>query len=201
MVDINLGQARTELEERGFHYIAPSRSNFWLNRALVDFEDFWNWPWLQRVVTGAAPLQIADLKYILNVQTSTGQELFGMGDSEDLDITQTGTPENWWVDESSGTPTVGVWPVGTATLRVRYAASSATLSSDTDTPSIPTRYHQIWVDLAVVYAYRNSDNFTAAQQLRQIVNQDLQTLVERYETRNRQNSQVMAMRVGSEDEY
>jgi hypothetical protein len=196
---VTLGDADAELAARGFDYLLPSRRYGMLNRAVVDFEDFYSWPWLRKTTTAAAPIAITDLKYIRAVYDSTGVEYFGLDESEDADLTQTGTPTNWWIDDTSGTPTLTAWPAGTVTFRVSYVAESTTLATAGDTPKIPARYHPIWVDQAVVYAYEDSDNFAAAAQLQQQVNARLQQLVERYETRNRMNSGHVLLRAGSED--
>jgi len=197
---VNFEAARAELMERGFEYLAAGRINALLNRGLSDFEDAWHWPWLQQVATGPAPLQVSDLRYVLHVQDSTGVEMFGMTESDDVDITQSGTSTGWWIDESAGTPTIVGWPVGDVTLRVRYIKSSSALTADADTPSIPTQYHQLWIDLAQVHAYKETDNYAAAAALAQLARQDLLAVIERYETRNRMNSQAMLIRAGSEDD-
>ena len=72
-----------------------------------------------------------------------------------------------------------------ATLTVSYYATDPSFSADTDTPRMPARYHRIWIDLAVIQAYHDSDNFPGAQALRAQVAADLQSMISRYETRNR----------------
>jgi hypothetical protein len=196
---VQLSDARQELSDRGFDYLSASRQNLMLNRALVDFEDAYDWPWLRKTATGAAPLTIADLKHVRKVQDSTGQEYMGLDESADVDLTETGTPGGWWIDDTSGSPVVTAYPVGAVTFTVYYVASSAPLSSDTASPLIPSAYHPLWVDFAVIRAYQDSDNFAAANALRQSAMTDLQQVIERYETRNRQNSRHMLIRAGSLD--
>jgi len=196
---VQLSDARTELLARGFDYLTTSRANLMLNRGLVDFEDFYPWSWLRKTATGAAPLTISDLKYIRKVQDSTGQEYFGLDNSEDVDLTQTGTATSWWIDDTSGTPVLTAWPVGSVTFRVDYVKTSTLLTADSDTPSIPAAYHGLWVDLAQVYAYRDKDNYAASNTLKQQATADLQRVVEVFETRNRQNSQHVLIRAGSLD--
>jgi hypothetical protein len=198
--EVNLGQARNELEERGFHYLEPSRLNFMLNRALTDLEAFYLWPWQKKTVTGAAPLVISDLKYVRSVYDSTGNEMFGIDDDDDVNVDRTGSPENWWIDDTSSTTTLRVYPVGNATLTVRYIATDAVLSADSDTPNLPDRYSGVWIDLAVVRAYHDSDNFAAAQALDARVRADLQQMLEQYETRNRMNTGYIRILAGSEDD-
>jgi hypothetical protein len=173
--------------------------NFMLSRALTDMEDAFLWPWLKETVTGPAPLTIPDLKYVRSVYAD-GNELFGIDDDDDIDTTITGTPSNWWIDDTGPNPTLRMWPVGDTTLTVSYIATDSTLTADTDTPRMPARYHGTWIDLAVIRAYHDSDNFPAAQALRQQVAMDLQSMIEQYETRNRMNSQYIRILAGSEDD-
>jgi len=188
------------LENAAFDYLSASRMNAMLNRALVDFTDYWPWPWLRKQVTGPAPLEISDLRLVLHVSDPQGKEMWGMSDYEDVDYDFAGTPLNWWVDDTSGTATLKVWPVGDVDLTVRYVAEASILTQSDDEPPIPERYRHIWVDLAVLRGYLDSDNFSAAQALKQDIDQSLISLVERYETRNRMNSQNMLIRLPSEDE-
>jgi hypothetical protein len=197
---VNLGEARTELGDRGFDYLSPGRMNIMLNRGVVDFEDYWSWPWLRKTATGAAPLTISDLKYVLNVRDATGVTLPSVDPSDIYDTDTAGTPRFWYFDDSSGAGVIAVSPTGSATLTVRYVKESSTLSSDGDTPSIPSRYHLLWIDLAVIRAYQDSDNFAAANALKQDAYAELQELVERYETRDRSGHQQMAELAFNEDD-
>jgi hypothetical protein len=61
---------------------------------------------------------------------SNGNEIEGISDWDDFDTASTGTPRNWWIDDTSGTPTLVAYPVGSATFTVRYESDSATLSAD-----------------------------------------------------------------------
>jgi hypothetical protein len=185
---MTLGEAQAELGERGFQYLAPSRMTLMLNDALTEIQDYWEWPWLRKTVTGAAPLQISDLKTVLKVTDSNGNEIEGISDWDDFDTASTGTPRNWWIDDTSGTPTLVAYPVGSATFTVRYESDSSTLSAPGDTPTMPSRYNRVWLDLAVALAYEDSDNFAAAAQIRGRAVQRLNQMVERYETRDMQSA-------------
>ena len=198
--EVNLSQARAELSARGFDYLSASRQTMMLNDALQEFEDFWNWPWLHKSASGAAPLQISDLRAVLKVYDQTGNPVQGITDSDNVDVTQTGTPQNWWIDDSSGTPTFIGFPVGTATFSVRYIKNTTDLSADGDTPDIPAQYHRIWIDLAVARAYEDSDNFAASAQIRQLANQRLASIQARYENRDLQSSPQRGYSLSSLDD-
>ena len=197
---MNLGEAQAELSARGFEYLPAARQTIMLNDALQELEDFWNWPWLRKTVTGAAPLQISDLKTILKVYDSTGNEVTGISDYDAFATTDTGTPTNWWIDDASGTPTLVAYPSGSATFTVRYERDITTLSADTDSPDVPDRYNRVWLDLAVALAYEDSDNFAAASAIRNRANQRLTEMVERYETRDMQTSPQRGVRSLSIDD-
>jgi len=185
---MNLSAARQELADRGFDYVNASRMNLMLNDALQEIEDYWEWPWLRKTVTGAAPLQITDLKTVLRVTDSNGNEVQGISDYEDFSPIQTGTPSNWWIDDTSGTPTLTAYPTGSITFTVRYERDITLLAADGDTPDVPDRYNRVWLDLAVALAYEDSDNFAAAAQIRARARQRLDDLVARYETRDMQTA-------------
>lgn len=199
---MNLGDAQTELAGRGFDYLAASRMTIMLNDAKNALEDQWPFPWLETTATGTAPLTITDLKQVLYVQDTTNDnELLGLPVAQIAvdgdDITRAGTPAYWWLD---GTSTLNVWPVSTSVqLSVRYVRESVELSAVSDTPLIPARYHPLWVDLAVVQAYHDSDNFAGAQQLQGYVDSRMAKLVERYEQRNLQNGSYQTIRYMSDD--
>jgi hypothetical protein len=202
---VNLSEAQAELDGRGFDYLPEGRKTQMLNRARNDFEDFWLWPWLVATKTGAAPLTISDVKYVLLVKDAAShRELLGVTASDlgqdDTDVAAAGTPTSWWIDDSAGDEVLNVWPVAPATLSVRYVRESPELSNGTDAPLIPARYHPLWIDLAVVRALQDSDNFPSSQSLYTDCLGRLQGLVERYETRNRQNPQIRTQRTFSEDD-
>jgi hypothetical protein len=86
------------------------------------------------------------------------------------------------------------------TWTVDYVSTSAPLEADSDTPNLPESHHGVWIDLAVMRAYQDRDNFAASTALRQSISVDLQQLVEVYETRNRMNGGYRLIRAGSLDD-
>jgi hypothetical protein len=196
---VNLADARAELAGRGFDYLPGARMNLMLNNARNAFEDAWPFPWLQSVITGPPPLTIPDLKYVSMVKSvDTNDELLGLDfrqvaqDGTDLNLP--GVPEYWWLEGPDPVTIMHVWPVSNAQISVAYIAESPELVDDDDQPLIPVRYQPIWIDLAVVQAYKDSDNFSGAQALTVDVNARLYQVIERYETRNRQNGHYITMR-------
>lgn len=193
---MNLGDARTELAARGFDYLSANRMTLMLNNAKNAFEDSWPFPWLWETLIGPAPLTVADLKYVFMVKhVASDCELLGLSfrqiAQEGTDIDLRGVPEYWWLE---GPNIVHTWPVNTDPIEVFYIRESPELVNVIDEPLIPARYHPVWLDLAVVQAYKDSDNFAAAGQLSADVNGRLGQLIERYETTNRQNGHYITHR-------
>lgn len=199
---MNLTQAVAELKARGFDYLSDARAAIMLNNGKNAFEDEYHWPWLETTTTGVAPLTITDLNSVLYVvDTTDGSELHGIDASDvvDLDpnVSTAGVPTSWWLD---GTGTLRTYPVSTtASLSVRYVKVSPELTG-TDTPLIPTRYHPVWIDYAVVEAYKDDDRFNEAQALLSFVRTNrLPQIIEAYSSRNRANPAVQVIVAGSED--
>lgn len=202
-MSLTLADAQVEVAARGFDYLEPPRLTFMLNNAKNALEDMWEWPWLTRLAIGAAPLLIGDLKLVTLVRTDDDRELYGLDVRQaainGTDLTAPGTPEHWWLDDTAPT-TVRTLPVGGGEINVLYICESPELSSPSDVPLIPARYQPLWIDLAVVEGYKDSDNYVAAQALRADVAMRVQDVILRYETRNRQHSPFITARVFSEDE-
>lgn len=196
---VNLGAARTRLLSRGFQYITDNAVlNDMLNNAKNALEDEYAWPWLETTATTqAAPVTITDLKSVEYVVDTTNDRPLGGIDPRtvpdlDGDPTTTGTPLWWWLD---GTQMLQVYPLSSSVqISVRYVKFSPDLANDSDTPLIPARYHSVWVDYAVVEAYKDQPNFNAANALLGDIRQRrLPQMIQQFAGRNRQNpeSQVM----------
>lgn len=205
---MNLSAAQAELMARGFDYLPANRLALMLNNARNVFEDFWSWPWLEQTVTGPSPLTVDRLKTVVYVQDTDNDSALAELDvrviaADGSPINQPGAPAYWWLDGPHGpndTVTINTWPIGPVALEARVTLESPELAAAVDTPLIPARYHTLWIDLAVVEAYHDSDNFTGAAALETAVNTRLQAVVLRYETRNRQHSTINASYALSEDE-
>lgn len=201
---MNLTTARATLTERGFQYLSTTQVDLALNNAKNALEDLLDWPWLETTAPGAAPLTISDLKHILYVvDTTNDRELLGL-DPRDIvnintDVDATGTPEYWWLD---GLTSLKVYPANTAnTLSVRYVKYSPELSDGSDTPLIPTRYHPIWLDFAVVEALKEGQNYQAANALlSDLMTRRMPGMLDVFAGRNSQNPEYQVISpVSSED--
>lgn len=199
---MNLTAATAELKARGFDYLPDARCTIFLNNAKNALEDEFDWVWLETTTTGTAPLTISDLKEVLSVvDTSNRNKLTGLDarDITDWDpiTTTAGTPESWWLD---GETTLRTYPTSSATLSVRYLKFSAELASGSDSPLIPVRYHALWIDYAVIEAYKDEDRFDAANALLGHVKQfRLPQMIDLYGARNRANPAYATVTWASDD--
>lgn len=171
---MNLGTMRTELLARGFDYLPSSRANQYLNAAYHTVCE-WNgtpWPFLETTTTGTAPLTITDLREIVYVTNTTTGDVLEPEDVRNLNdrdpgLTVTGVPLRYWLD---GLTTLKVWPLNTTnSLSVRYLKVPTDLSADADTPIVPTRAHDVIVDMAESLAYQDASDFADAQAKLQLV--------------------------------
>ena len=177
---LNFGQLQTEVFNRGFTYLNDggtglARVQRWINEAYQEICDLEPWPFLEKTATGAAPLTIADLRDISTCVNSTDNvqlehkprkwllEAYG-------NLATVGTPQFYYVESLSIVKTYPVKSVAPS-LTVYYWNTPADLSLSTDTPVIPSRYHEIIVAGAVRRAYEDMDD----PQGQGLINQEWQT--------------------------
>lgn len=200
---MDLSAARDELRARGFDGLTDGRANGFLNAGKNALEDFAPFPWLDASTTGTAPITISDLKAVLHVwNAGTNLSLEGadrryLRDTYGPVLTTTGTACHWYLD---GLTTLKVFPADTSTtFSVDYVKFSPELSADGDEPLFPERLHPIWLDLAVVEAYMDSDEPGQAQALQAKVDVRLAREVDVFFGRNLQNPERQTMVYGSLD--
>lgn len=161
---MNLQALRTALEARGFDHLTPTEQDRFLNYSYrVKVCTAQDWPFLEATATGAAPLEIADLRTIESVvitdtsarlSPSVRQELRG----GDTDLSETGSPEFYYL---TGGDTVNVHPVSTDSLSVSYWKRPGLLVEVDDDPIVPEEFHELIVDGAVLRAYETSNEYEA----------------------------------------
>lgn len=201
---MQLVDARAELRARGFDYLSDARANLMLNNAKDALEDIAEWPWLEGTLTGVQPpLTLSDFRSVRYVRDLTNdRELLPLdirdivAEDNSADPTRVGTPEFWWLD---GVDMLRVYPVATPDIEIRYIRYTAPLVGDSDTPEIPARHQPMWIDFAVVEAYKDSDNFEHATSLLNDLDRRLQRMLEIYFTRNNQTGDFQQIRFQSED--
>jgi hypothetical protein len=177
---VNLTALLDEFYLRGVSYLddggtGATRATAFINQGRNDLNDLEPWDYLVSTATGTAPLSIPDLRDILYVATANGP-LDGRDVSvflnDDPTLTQTGTASYYWLD---GLSSLKLWPADSSTaVTVRYLRVPADLSSGSNEPSeIPSRYHHLIVDFAVIRALRDRSNFAEAQALRASIEPEL----------------------------
>lgn len=160
MAITSLASARAELQARGYQRFAAGRLDTWLNSAMHRFENYsYDWPWMRAQATvTSVPNSLVNCRRVLSVtDNSTGFPLQGWTLERVLDygdgtLTLAGVPAVWYLDTSNF---LSVYPLpATMSLTVTFIQGHATLSGDSDEPSIPREYQTSWVDLAEVEALR-----------------------------------------------
>ena len=158
---------KTELAARGFDYLSDTRQGYFINRSYQEMAGSADYPWLESTASGTAPLAITDLRTVESVRNSSQSYRLWPLDRRNImefddDLTTTGTPSYYYLTTGS---TVAVYPTNTTdTIAVRYWKVPTALSSASDTPGFPTRFHDLIVDGAQGYAYLiDSDNAEMGQ--------------------------------------
>jgi hypothetical protein len=165
-------EIREEVVARGFDDFAQSdaRIKRWVNQAYREITDAHPWPFLEETKEGTAPVTVSDLGHVLSVSNKTNESILGSADRRqivglDPKIDDTASVPSLWYRE--GETSVKVWPADTtSTFVIRYLKVPAELKEDSDEPVIPKAYQDLIVDGAVIRAYKNRDNFEAAQFVR-----------------------------------
>lgn len=169
---MTLAEARAEVIARGFDYLTAARINNYLNRSLASLSAEASWPWLEGTLTGPAPVALTgtvDVRAIQSCVDSSSQTVLVPIDRRTLtdsypDLTTVGSPIYWYRE---GLGTLSVYPTNTTdVLLVRYIAYEPQLTVDVNSPLLPVRHHNVWIDRAVYEAYVDSDNFEAATVLK-----------------------------------
>lgn len=182
---MTFGELQTEVYSRGFNFLnqdaaGRTRVKRWLNEAyLWDVCEAAPWTFLRTSTSGTAPLTIADLADVIWVADSTNDQGIAELDEKNLQdfdptLDETGRAERWYMTSET---TMAVWPVDTtSTFQVTYRKVPAELAADGDTPVVPSRFHNLIVDGAVIRAYRDSDEFDAADRLQIIQDMGLERM-------------------------
>lgn len=161
-----LSEIQTEVQARVTATASVTRLNLWINAAYRKASEMESWPWLEATTTGNSPLTISDLRAVLAVTDTTNKNVLDFADFRDLNdddptLTTTGYPYCWY---QSAPTVISTYPTTVTALSVRYLKVPTDLSAGTDVALIPPRYHyDILVEGACAYAYRDSDNWEAAQ--------------------------------------
>lgn len=172
---MNLGELRDELSARGFDYLSAARQTTIVNFARAELDDLALWPYRLTTATGTAPLTIATLGEVESVTDTTQQMPLLRRSAPEIvhdfgDLTTVGTAAWWYVDTG---PAITVFPVSGTEISVRHWAVTPDLTTDTDEPESPSRWHRVIVEIAVRMAYQDSDNHDAAAATQTQIDRDV----------------------------
>jgi hypothetical protein len=191
---VNLAAAQQAVLDRGFDYLDPSRLTLMLNTGKDAFEDFWDWPWLQKSFSGPTPLLLADLKLVMMVKNAaTKGELLGLdlrqAMQDDTDLTQ---PARRSIGGSRATTILHAWPGDGATVVGSYLADSPPLDQPDRHAADPGPLPRA-VDRPTPSARRTRTPTTSRRRsaARWTSTRMQDVVIARYETRNRQHSPFM----------
>jgi hypothetical protein len=159
---MNAEELTARFRSQGFDYLSTEECLQYLNDAyLLDICEEEDWPFLEAMIEGEAPLEITDLRAIEYVVDTTQEIELRPIDRRNLvadlntNILTEGTPS--WYYLSAGDK-INPYPLAANKLLVHYWKVPAELSG-TVTPLLPTRFHSLIVDGAVARAYENSDDY------------------------------------------
>jgi hypothetical protein len=142
----------------------------YVNQAAREIYDLADWPFLNALKEGTAPLTIADLAHVLSVSNLVSGGTLDPADERqvtegDPDRNEVGTAEQWY---RASLTQIGVWPADTASkLVVRYVKQPVDMVADSDEPLSPATYHDLIVDGTEVRCQKKRKNYEAAQFIRQ----------------------------------
>ena len=195
---MNLEEIRTEVQGRGYHYLPTPRIDLWIKQSYEWVCSLYPWPFLEATTTGVAPLNVPDLSQILYVSgPDVGLEGADLRDILDADpaLTETGQPTNWYLDGN----TIKIWPAkeGT-TIAVRYIRSPPALG-DSDSPLLPSAYHEILVDGTVMRGLKDNDEYDTAQALQAVIDLQVEGMKNSTLNRNYQNPTSLVQSGDPED--
>ena len=173
---------KAELAERGFDYLTTTRQGQFINDARAELDDMFTWPYLLTTLADiSSPTAISDFRSLRAVYQADGGAEIPVVTRDWLrnqygDLSTVGTAAYAYMDGAS-TPGLRTYPHQSSGLNADYYRYGPDLSAGTDEPLAPERFHGLIVDLAVERAYRDSDNHTAAEQLRVSIERRLAAMV------------------------
>lgn len=180
---MTFAELKTELLARGFDTLSDARAGQYINRAYHRLNGMYRWPYREDSGVGIAPLSIPTLGQVEAV-TNQSQSDYPLVESTYKDLTEwygdlatTGTPCYWYRAYVNGDPVIATYPVSTDSIGVQFWQIFADLTG-TDTPDLPSRYHLLLVDMAVMMAYRNMNAHAMAEAMRPEINQQVIEMIE-----------------------
>ena len=198
---------QAELAARGFDpLVGQGRAGAFINRGMRALDGMALWPYLESSATGTAPLAISDLLTVEAVLDTTNDVELLPDTYQNLrarfggDLSTAGNPSYWYMATPGGVRTVATYPVSSSVqIGVQYWRVTSALSSGSDVPAAPARWHDLIVDLAAIRAYRDMHNHGAAESLQAQVDRDVAQMRQELFTDQVQGPGFIQIRSGSDD--
>lgn len=192
---MNFAELKQELADRGFTMLDDTRRGVFVNRACARLDNMYRWPYREKSGTGTSPVTVTDLGQIEAVTNETENYVIEESSYIDLvrwfgDLSITGKPFYWYRAFVNGDPVIATYPSNTDSIGVQYWKTPPILTG-TDTPLAPTRFHYLYVDLAVQMAYRDMDNHAEAEGLWAEINRQILEMIEDLLPQQGPNSQQL----------
>lgn len=185
-------ELNNEVIARGYDYVAKGRIETFVQRAYQKLEAKFVWPWREASKEGVAPFEIKDLRDVLSVENVSNEfPLYGRTRQwlaeRYPNLEEPGEPLWWWLDNL----TLRAFPTSTTTnISVRYAKKPAELTAKLE-PAMPSEWHGLIIDLAVVDCLKDNDEYSEARELKESVQTDLQEMIGTELQRDLQRPQSM----------
>jgi hypothetical protein len=204
---VTFKELQEEVIARGFENIATdtggeARIKRWINQSYREVIDHRAWAFLEATKEGKAPLAIADLGHVLSISNLTNETLLTFMERAallhwDPALTGVGVGNRWYLESGNS---IHVYPTDAeSTYLVRYLKEVADLVANGDEPVVPSAYHGVIEDGAVLRAYKTTDNFQAGQFVRTEFNNGLKSMVKGL--RVNYDSAKTIIRTGSVNDY
>lgn len=171
---MDFSQLLDDVYGHGLDYLADTaedeeRAKRWINQAYAEVCATARYPFLEASTSGSAPLAITNLDTIISVQEATTLRYLQETTEAALtaqvgDLTTTGSPTQWYLTSGS---TVTTYPYYTGSITVRYWKTPTALDNGSDTPIIPTAYHDVITLGALRRAAIDNQSFDTAAAYRQ----------------------------------
>ena len=156
---MNLGQFRTAIDRRTGVATDTSAQTEWINFVLNELALEERWPWLEKTTTvslvaGTKSYALpTDVRTVVSVHDDQEHD-YDTGSIRDLALFNRSddVPSQFGFGYFYATDGLNIFvapaPSASGTLTVRYIANETALSGDSDSPLLPSSYHQAVVELA-----------------------------------------------------
>jgi hypothetical protein len=194
---MNFNALTQEVVDRGWDYIKTARIERFVNRSYQRLCARMAWPFLEETTTGTSPLAVTDLRHVLSVSAEEPLDYIDRRQlvANDADLSGTGSAQWWYLEGGS----LKVYPADTATITVRYLKKPADLSG-TDEPLIPSDFHDLIVDGAVVLCLKDDDEYGEARELEADLERGIAEMAHALMNRNYQDADSV-QRTGAPGDY